>query len=121
MILSKLLKQTCNIPISVRSETSGREHLWTFFQQRGLRKILHIPPTYIDRTHTNEDVLRIANEQKGWTEDSDIVKIIPITQVISARKVKLLGHVIRAGVRDPTDPLFQVTFDNIALQPKAAA
>ena len=91
------------------------------FQQRGLRKILGIAPTYIDRSHTNEEVIRLANIAKGCDEDETKTKIIPLTETIKQRKQRLLGHVIRAGHRDPRDPMYQVTFENSSLQPRTTA
>ena len=70
------------------TEAQGR--VLDTFQQRGLRKILNIPPTYIDRSHTNADVLRIANETKQWTPTSGRVKIIPLTEVLKKKKLTLL-------------------------------
>ena len=84
------------------TEAQGRQ--LDTFQQRGLRKILGIAPTFIDRTNTNEDVLQIANKEKGADKDPTKAKIIPVTQMIENRKNALLGHVIRAGERDPRDP-----------------
>ena len=33
----------------------------------------------------------------------------------------ILGHVIRAGNRDPADPMYQVTFEDANLKPKTSA
>ncbi len=101
------------------TEAQGK-HLDTF-QQIGLRRILGIPPTYIDRSHTNEEVFKIANTAKGCDEDKKKTKIIPITETIQKRKITLLGHVIRAGNRDKNDPMYQVTFESKDLAPKMTA
>ena len=92
-----------------------------FFQQRCLRKILGIASTYIDRSHTNEKVFEIANKEKGADQDKTKTKIVPITETLKTKKCTLLGHVIRAGVRDALDPLHLVTFESEDLEPKTAA
>ena len=91
------------------------------FQQRGLRKILGILPTYIDRTNTNEEVFRLANKARGCDDDPTKVKLCPLSGNIKKRKMILLGHVIRAGERNPRDPMFQVTFEDKTLKTKTTA
>jgi hypothetical protein len=100
--------------------TEGQGKQLDAFQQRGLRKILGIAPTYIDRGHTNEKVIELANIAKGAHEDKTKTKIMPLTEIIKNRKNTLLGHVIRAGDRDCNDPLFQATFESANLQPRRA-
>ena len=39
------------------------------------------------------------------------LKLIPLSDILKIRKVALLGHVIRACVRDAKDPMYQVTFE----------
>ena len=101
------------------TESQGRA--LDVFQQRGLRKILGIAPTYIDRSHTNEKVFEIANKEKGADSDPQKARIIPITDMLNKKKCTLLGHVIRAAVRDAMDPLHLVTFESENLEPKTAA
>ena len=66
-------------------------------------------------------MFRIANDKKGWSAGSSVTKIIPVTETIKRRKMTILGHVIRAGNRDPTDPMYQVTFEDPSLKPKTSA
>ena len=67
---------------------------------KGLRKIMKIPPTFIDRTHTNESVFKQVNEEiKKHNKSSK--PIVKVTDMIKNRKLKLLGHIIR---RDDSDP-----------------
>ena len=70
------------------------------FQMSGLRRILKIPPTHIDRTWTNERVYTKAREEAG----KDIMRF---TDMWMKQKLKLLGHLLRAT---PEDPLHQVVF-----------
>ena len=100
------------------TETQGKQ--LDTFQQRGLRKILGIAPTYIDRSHTNKDVIELANKEKGADTDPTKTKIIPLTETIKNKKNTLLGHVIRAGHRNAQDPLFITTFEDQDLNPKTS-
>ena len=92
------------------------------FQMKGIRKIMKIPPTHIDRSWTNQRVYDEANKEidkinaeKKKTGQPGRLKIRPITELIDKRKIKLLGHIIRA---DRNDPLQEITFsDPINLTP----
>ena len=75
---------------------------------KGLRKILGIPPTFIDRTQTDESV-----RQK--IKDEYEIEVIPLTEILKGRRLKLLGHVIRA---EETDPLKEVTFNRETMEVK---
>ena len=77
------------------------------FQMKGLRKILGIPPTYIHRSTSNQDIFNILRHQHD-------VHILPLSQVLTRRKVTLLGHIIRT---DRSDPMHQVTFRDENLSP----
>ena len=54
------------------------------FQMKGLRKILNIPPTFIDRSWTNQKVSEEVNAKagEGTTLDDTVIKIRPVTQFI---------------------------------------
>ena len=71
------------------------------FQMKGLRRILKIPSTYIDRTQTNDVVLQKANETGTHTQR--------LSESWKEQKLKLLGHILRA---DHSDPLRQVLFES---------
>ena len=77
------------------------------FQMRGLRHILGIPPTFIDRSNTDADVIRQAEFEINRNRTGPYKRIQRLTDIIKARKCKLLGHVIRA---EDTDPMKMVTF-----------
>ena len=66
--------------------TEAQERAPDVFQQRGLRKIPGIKPTYIDRTYTNEDVFTLANEITKAAEDKTESLVIPLTETIEIRK-----------------------------------
>ena len=70
------------------------------FQIKGYRRILHIPPTSVDRTMTNSAVKELLNNQYGVT-------VVAFSKLCLRRKIQLLGHIIRA---DPQDPMRQVLF-----------
>ena len=80
------------------------------YQMKGIRRILNIPPTSIDRAWTNRAALEKATEEAGK----------PIKSFSSSwrkQKFKLLGHLLRAEV---TDPLHQVTFEGDTKFPRLA-
>ena len=87
------------------------------------RKILHLKTTYIDRTKTNEDVYRIANN--FWNDEEKLdrknVHVIPLSMMIKNRKCKLMGHLIRQNKRNPKDPMVQVTFEGKNIKPRTPA
>ena len=71
------------------------------FQFYLLRRCLGIPPTHVDREVPNRRVMELAEEARG--------KAVPLFSFIyKYARIKLLGHIIRAG---PEDPLRMVTFD----------
>ena len=99
--------------------TEGVANTLDAFHLKGLRKILEMKTTYIDRENTNEKVyknaqtvLRTKNLQKApslqkanaWLDR----QVRPITEILQEKKFNLLGHVIR---RDQNHPLQLVTFD----------
>lgn len=80
------------------------------FQMKGIRRLMNIPPTHIDRTYTNEIVWELASIEAGkplWR----------FTDMWLKQKLKLLGHVIRSG---ENDPMYQVTFEPGTRLPKMA-
>jgi hypothetical protein len=99
--------------------TEGVANMLNAFHLKGLRKILNMTTTYIDRENTNErvyksaqNVLRTKNAQKApslqkanaWLDR----QVRPITDIMQEKKLNLMGHVIR---REYTHPLQMVTFD----------
>ena len=72
---------------------------------KGLRKILDIPPTFIDRSNTDENVFQKCNEILK-TEKSKTT-IVRLTETLKKRRLTLLGHIIRA---DLDDPMRKITF-----------
>ena len=65
------------------------------FQLRGLRSILNLEPTFVNRRNTNEFVLRMASEKAGHE-----VKLF--SELLLDKRVKLSGHLLRATDSDPT-------------------
>ena len=78
------------------------------FQIKCYRRILHIPPTSVDRTVTNEDVKRILQDQQG-------LKVADFSDMWIHKKIKLLGHIIRSHNQDP---MKQVLFEPYTLTPR---
>ena len=74
---------------------------------KSLRRILNVPPTFIDRTQTNQ-VVREQVEQYG-------VDATNFSQVWKNQKLKLFGHILRANHKDP---LRQVLFSYNSFAPR---
>ena len=85
------------------------------FHLKGLRQILKITTTFIEREHTNAYVYKkaceaIAFKKKPKTKKRKHAdrkpkkekKIIPVSQTIQHRAIKLLGHIIREHQNEPT-------------------
>lgn len=74
---------------------------------KGLRRILKIPPTFIDRSYTNQKVLDILK-----TNHHHLIEKFSLTWM--TRKVRLLGHILRT---DSKDPMKQVLLDPYSNRP----
>jgi hypothetical protein len=97
------------------------------FQLKGLRKILNIKTTFIDRTQTNnkiyEDVNKLILSTDQFVFPGDEfelfrakkieIPVIPLSVMLAKKRVKLLGHIIR----HPDSPMFRNTFMNGSLMP----
>ena len=88
--------------------TEAEIHELDAYQIKGLRRILHIPPTHIDRTWTNDKVIEKASVEIGKP-------IINFAETWKQTKFKTLGHVMRAS---PEDPLHQVCFQSAEKTPQ---
>ena len=75
------------------------------FQIRGLRKILNLPSTFIDRRFTNRYVLRRASDLMS-THGSHENNLL-FSHCYIERRAKLLGHIARTTQQDP---LRQISF-----------
>ena len=73
------------------------------FHLRGLRQILRITTTFIDRSHTNEYVYARAAEAvaASSTAPSGDNAVRPLSELHSRARVALLGHLLRVGCADP--------------------
>ena len=61
------------------------------FQQKCLRRILNIPPTFIDRSWTNAKVLETASHYRPQKT---------VSEILQTRKFKLIGHLLRSQNND---------------------
>ena len=81
------------------------------FHLRGLRRILGLPTTYIDRAYPNKRVLEIAEEEANRAEEGQQIRkwkrIKLVSEILVDRSRDMLGEVLR---QDPTDLMRQVTF-----------
>ena len=76
------------------------------FHLKGLRKILRMSTTFINRANTNKKVLQEATKV-AYHKDGDNRVLRLYSDQHKDRKAKLLGHIARASNEDP---LRQVTF-----------
>ena len=83
------------------------------FQVKGLRQILKMQPTYINRDNTNRKVRRRANQIKVGSATTT-PKVRKISKAVDNLQEQLLGHIIRAK---DTDPLYKSTFKRGRLTP----
>ena len=95
------------------TDSTGR--LLDTFQLKGLRKILKLHTTFINRANTNEFVFQKANEAVGSTSVGPNRKIKPLTEILASKRLKLLGHVLR---RERRHPLHQATFASNRAMPR---
>lgn len=66
------------------------------FQLKGLRGILRMATTYIDRQNTNDEVIRRANECLGEGREIEL-----FNETHNNRRMKLAAHLLRRGDDDP--------------------
>ena len=78
------------------------------FQIRGLRKILNLPSTSIDRRFTNRYVLRRASDLMSTHGNHE--NNLLFSHCYNERRAKLLGHIARTTQQDP---LRQISFNQI--------
>ena len=101
VIKSKLLYglETLEIPSAQMSRLEA-------FHLKGLRKILDMKTTFINRANTNQEVFRRANMALHHRNNhSD--KIQKISEMLCQRRVALVGHILR---QPRTNPLRNVCF-----------
>ena len=80
------------------------------FQLKGLRKMLKLNTTYVDRTSTNETVFRLANEAlDGGSTGKQITKI---SEEYESRRLRLFVKVLLA---EDCNPQRSVTFEEGAI------
>ena len=100
VIQSKLLYalETIEIPVALLSRLES-------FQLKGLRKILGMTTTYINRANTNEEVFRRANLHIAANHHG--TKIEPIQDILAHRRIALAAKVLR---QDNDSPMRMVSF-----------
>jgi len=90
--------------------TEGMQKKLNAFQIRGLRQILKMEHTHINRNNTNAKILAtasaIAYPPNGHAPHRQIMKF---SEFHEKRRSNLLGHLIRC---ENEDPLRQITFQN---------
>ena len=105
---------------SVQLNQSLKQKIDTF-QLKGLRQILKMQTTYINRENTNDLVFQRANEamqmERGRTQRGDN-KIIRISDYYEERRRKLIIELINAS---PDNPIAEICIDKLTLQLKSYA
>ena len=110
VIISKLL-----YGLESLEPTDATGKLLNTFQLKGLRKILRLHTTFIQRQNTNEYVYRRANDVLNSPTEGNGRKIKPLTEVLEERRLKLLGHVLG---REREHPLHQAAFKTQSALPR---
>jgi len=102
VIQSKLLYalETIEIPVALLSRLES-------FQLKGLRKILSMTTTYINRANTSEEVFRRANLHIAANHHG--TKIEPTQDILAHRRITLAAKVLR---QDNDSPMRMVSFKN---------
>ena len=79
------------------------------FQLKGLRQILKLKTTFIDRRNTNERVFELANKaiNEGTKHNNKKRKINSFFKYLEENTTGLFGHVLRAP---DTDPIRDICF-----------
>ena len=95
--------------------TDATGSLLNTFQLKGLRKILKLRTTFMQRQNTNQYVYLRANEVLNAPTEGDGRKIRPLTEVLEQRRLKLLGHVLR---RERQHPMHQLAFKTQSAIPR---
>ena len=104
-----------SISVATLEPTESAGKLLNTFQLKGLRKILQLHTTFINRSNTNEYVYKRANEVTNAPSAGIHRKIKPLTEALGERRLKLLGHVLR---RDRQHPLHQAAFKTQSALPR---
>ena len=81
------------------------------FLFKGLRKILHVPTTYIDRAYSNDNVLAIAN---AILQETGHPEIRLLSMEHAQRRKTSLAKLICLGGRDPSA---SATFNVLNFEP----
>ena len=92
--------------------TQGAIQRLDVLQLKGLRTILKMTTTYVDRNNDNQTVFEKANRAIE-TEGSNM-EIKPYSKVYKERKINLYNGLLN---RPQEDPLKQITFSQDSLQP----
>ena len=87
--------------------TTAQEAKITSFQLKGLRQILKITTTFINRANTNKKVFEEATRHYNTNRKNQRRTPQPFTTYLHEKSQALLGHILRAP---DTDPIRQITF-----------
>ena len=83
------------------------------FQLKGLRRILNLKHTFIDRSNTNHKILQTANRIKN-PKNIEGKNVALFSDYVLKQQNSLLAHTIRAS---PEDPLRQCTLSSGSIYP----
>ena len=88
------------------------------FQLKGLRKILNMKTTFVNRENTNQVVFDRATEirygERNRSENKDL-KLKSFKDYLHQQQTNVLGHILRA---DPTDPMRTVSLQEGTNMPR---
>ena len=76
-------------------------------QLRGLRKILTLQSTYMNRAQTNAYAMKKANQEINRNRTNNFRGIKLVSELVQQERCRLVGHILKAP---PEDPLGQVSY-----------
>ena len=112
-VYNSIVKSTLLYGLETAHITKAQIDRLKAFHNKGLRHILGFTHTFIDRTNTNELIWKTAND-KIKAENPKAKEIETIEQTLIKRRIKFLGHILRASNEDP---LRAITFEPSSAKP----
>ena len=107
-VFNAIIKSKLLYGLDTMQLTEQEQRTLDSVQMKRLRRILGIPPTFVDRTWTNKKVLEKLRDEHNIT-------VGLFSAAWRKKKVKLLGHILRAP---KYDPMRQVLFEKGTVVPR---
>ena len=112
-VYNSVIKSTLLYGLETIHITKAQIDRLNAFHLKGLRYILDLTHTFIDRANTNELIWKTANE-KIKAENPNATNIETIEQTLNKRRIKFIGHILRSSNEDP---IRAITFEPSSAKP----